>query len=91
MESTANTRDGRNWKPAFLSEINQETCIGCGRCYKVCGREVLTLKGLNEDGEVVDLDDDEIERKVMTVADGGNCIGCAACGRVCPKGCQSYN
>lgn len=92
MESVATTRDGRTWTPAFLREINQQTCIGCGRCYKVCGREVLALRGLNEDGELVGLDDDdEIERKVMTVAGGGNCIGCAACGRVCPKNCHCYN
>lgn len=92
MGSVANTRDGRQWVPSYLESIHQETCIGCGRCFKVCGREVLALRGLNEDGDFVDLDDDdEIERKVMTVADGGNCIGCAACGRVCPKNCHSYN
>jgi Nif-specific ferredoxin III len=38
-------------------DIDPEKCIGCGRCYKVCGREVMTLKGLNEDGELVALDD----------------------------------
>jgi Nif-specific ferredoxin III len=51
----------------------------------------MDLKGVTEDGELVDLDsDDEIERKIMTVADPGACIGCAACSRVCPKGCQTH-
>ena len=91
MGTAATTRDGRTWTPAFLTEIDQKTCIGCGRCFKVCCRSVLALKGVNEDGELVDLDDDEIERKVMTLADAGNCIGCGACGRVCPKSCHSYS
>ena len=86
------TRDGRQWNPTFLESINHATCIGCGRCYKVCGRSVMDLKGINEDGEIVGLDDDddEIERKVMTLADPGSCIGCGACGKVCPKNCQTY-
>ena len=86
------TRDGRGWNPTYLNAINLETCIGCGRCYKVCGRSVMDLKGINEDGEIVGLDDDddEIERKVMTLADPGSCIGCGACGKVCPKNCQTY-
>lgn len=90
MNPTSVTRDGRVWSPAFLDSIDPTTCMGCGRCYKVCGQGVLSLKGVNEDDEIVDLDDDEIERKVMTLADGGNCIGCKACGRVCPKNCHSY-
>ena len=85
------TRDGRPWNPTFLEAINQATCIGCGRCYKVCSRSVMDLKGINEDGEIVGLDDDdEIERKVMTVVDPGSCIGCGACGKVCSKNCQTY-
>jgi Nif-specific ferredoxin III len=89
--ATSVTRDGRAWQPSYLLEIDPETCIGCGRCFKVCGQSVMDLKGINEDGELVDLDsDDEIERKVMTVADAGACIGCGACARVCAKGCQTH-
>jgi Nif-specific ferredoxin III len=85
------TRDGRSWQPAFLQAIDPKKCIGCGRCYKVCGREVMTLKGLNEDGELVDLDeDDEVEKKVMVMNDEGACIGCGACARVCPTNCQTH-
>ena len=86
------TRDGRAWEPSFLLAIDPETCIGCGRCFKVCGRGVMDLKGLDEDGNLVALDDDdaEFERKIMVLADAGNCIGCAACQRACPKGCQTH-
>ncbi len=87
------TRDGRDWVPDYLLSIDGEVCIGCGRCFKVCGRNVMTLKGLNEDGEIVELDDDEdeeVEKKVMTMADSGACIGCGACARVCPTNCQTH-
>jgi Nif-specific ferredoxin III len=87
------TRDGRAWEPDFLTAIDAKTCIGCGRCYKVCGREVMTLKGINEEGEIVPLDDeddDEVEKKVMVMNDTGACIGCGACARVCPTNCQTH-
>ena len=92
---TAITRDGRAWEPEFLLSIDPKTCIGCGRCYKVCSRDVMTLRGITEDGDWVDLTDDddhdgEIERKVMVMVDGGGCIGCGACARVCPSGCQTH-
>ena len=85
------TRDGRPWQPSYLLDIDPEVCIGCGRCFKVCGNSVMTLMGVTEDGDLVGLeDDDEILRKVMTVGDPGACIGCAACSRVCPKNCQTH-
>lgn len=91
VEALAVTRDGRPWQPSYLLDIDSETCIGCGRCYKVCGRSVMMLMGVTEDGDLVDLDDDEeVLRKVMTVSDPGACIGCGACGRVCAKNCQKH-
>lgn len=85
------TRDGRVWQPSYLLRIDAKICIGCGRCFKVCGRAVMGLQGITEEGEMVSLDeDDEIERKVMFVSDSGACIGCAACSRVCPKNCQTH-
>ena len=92
--ATTITRDGREWKPEYLTAIDGKVCIGCGRCYKVCGRNVMTLKGINEEGEMIDLDDDdddEIERKVMVLSDAGTCIGCGACARVCPTDCQTHS
>jgi len=88
---TALTFGGKTWTPQFVQSINQSTCLGCGRCYKVCGRDVLELKAMNDEGEFVeDEDDDEIERKVMTIANQENCIGCQACSRICPKKCYTH-
>lgn len=86
----ASTRDGRDWTPDFLLAIDAGVCIGCGRCFKVCGRNVMTLKGINEDGDLVDPEEDEIERQVMVMNDAGACIGCGACARVCPTNCQTH-
>ncbi len=82
---TALTRGGTPWVPQFVTEINQEKCIGCGRCYKVCPRDVLDLIDSDADD-----DEDESAAAKMTLKDINDCIGCAACGRVCPKSCFSY-
>ncbi len=88
---TGTTQGGLTWEPQFARAIDKDKCIGCGRCFKVCGRNVLFLQGLNEDGEFVDEDDDDdIERKVMTIANPQNCIGCQACSRICPKNCYTH-
>ncbi|MCP3367587.1 ferredoxin III, nif-specific [Bradyrhizobium cajani] len=87
------TRDGRDWTPQYLTSIDPKKCIGCGRCFKVCGRDVMTLKGSSQEGELVELDDDEddeIEKKIMVLNDQGACIGCGACARVCPANCQTH-
>jgi Nif-specific ferredoxin III len=87
------TKDGRDWRPEYLVAIDEKKCIGCGRCFKVCGRSVMTLKGLNEEGDFVDLDEDddeEVNKKIMVMDDAGACIGCGACARVCPTNCQTH-
>ncbi len=82
---TALTRGGAAWVPEFVTAINQEKCIGCGRCYKVCPRDVLDL--IDSDA---DEDEDESASAKMSIKDAGDCIGCGACNRVCPKTCYSY-
>ena len=91
--TAAITRGGREWMPEYLVGIDPELCIGCGRCFKVCGRNVMALRGLDEDGQLVEdeeEDEDEIVKRVMALDDTGACIGCGACARVCPTNCQTH-
>ncbi|MGZ2426320.1 Nif-specific ferredoxin III [Rhizobium laguerreae] len=86
------SRDGSRWFPEYLSRIDA-SCIGCGRCFKVCSRDVMHLGGITDSGDIVDAGDgadDEVERLLMIVDHPGRCIGCGACARVCPKNCQSH-
>ncbi len=87
---TGVTRGGEAWTPAFISELNQANCIGCGRCYKVCPRDVFDLveRELEDDEDDDDFDDDVA--MVMSISDAMDCIGCGACSRVCPKDCHSH-
>ena len=92
---TGITRGGTPWVPQFVTALDESKCIGCGRCFKVCGRDVLQLMGVDDEGELIavdadDDDDDEYEKKVMTVANELNCVGCEACAKICPKKCYSH-
>ena len=80
---TGITYGGANWTPTFIQAIDEEKCIGCGRCFKSCSRKVLGP---------MDLEDEESEsiRMVMSIVNQDNCIGCAGCGVGCPKKCFSF-
>jgi Nif-specific ferredoxin III len=91
---TGLTAGGAVWTPAFVTNINQARCIGCGRCFKVCPRDVFDLVDradvLDED-EIDDYEDlDEDNAQVMSLANALDCIGCSACSRVCPKNCFTH-
>ena len=75
---TGKTKGGKEWTPTFIESVDPEICIGCGRCYKVCSRDVFAPE---------DYEDEETEsmRMIMTVANDENCIGCVACGVTCSK------
>ena len=83
------TRGGETWEPGFISALNIENCIGCGRCYKVCSRDVFDLVEKEESDDDDYYDDDNV-MMVMTIKDQMDCIGCGACSRVCPKRCHSF-
>ncbi|MFO7592956.1 MAG: ferredoxin III, nif-specific [Pseudomonadota bacterium] len=88
---TGLTRGGESWTPQFIIGLNQANCIGCGRCFKVCPRNVFDLVEREMDEDYDDDDDfDDDTSMVMAVADAMDCIGCMACSRVCPKNCHSH-
>ncbi|TIV72444.1 MAG: ferredoxin, partial [Mesorhizobium sp.] len=53
MMRTFTTRDGSLWMPSYLTSIDSKTCIGCGRCFKVCSRDVMHLHGVDDAGEIL--------------------------------------
>ncbi len=87
---TGMTQGGAIWEPQFIQSLADEKCIGCGRCYKVCSRDVFNLVEREVDDDDDDLYEDDEVMMVMTISDGADCIGCGACAKVCPKNCQSF-
>ena len=97
---TGITRGGEEWTPAFIVDLNQANCIGCGRCFKACPRDVFDLverDALDLDDDYDDDDDDydddgfsDDTSMVMSLKNVMDCIGCEACSRVCPKKCMSH-
>ncbi len=83
------TRAGEPWTPRFLESIDIEKCLGCGRCYKVCGREVLELIEKPFEEEEDEFGDD-MGNKVMSVVNRDNCIGCEACAKACTRKCHIH-
>jgi len=91
---TGITRGGVEWIPAFITNLNQGNCIGCGRCYKTCPRDVFELVD-REDMDLIEDDcdddyDDDDNTMVMSLKNAMDCIGCEACSRVCPKKCMTH-
>ncbi len=97
------TRGGEEYTPEFVMAINQNNCIGCGRCFKVCSRSVFDLverdsvAGLEADDDYDDDDygdDDEgfsdDTAMVMSLKNAADCIGCGSCARICPKKCFTH-
>ena len=85
------TRGGKPWEPQFINELKEQNCIGCGRCYKVCSRDVFDLKEREstDDEDDDDFYDDDV-MMVMSIEDASDCIGCGSCAKVCPKNCHSF-
>jgi len=90
---TGTTFGGTVWTPSYVTDLNQRNCIGCGRCFKVCPRDVFDLI---EREEVEDFDDDygdfedDDNTMVMSLKNAADCIGCEACSKVCPKECFTH-
>ena len=87
---TGLTRGGTLWTPLFVTALDEQKCIGCGRCFKVCPRDVLTIVQRALDDVDLDDDDDDSDNSFMTLSNALDCIGCEACSRVCPKACFTH-
>ena len=90
MSTMTVTFGGREWTPRYVVSIDPECCIGCGRCYKACGRAVLELVEKPFAGDDDDEFGDRMGNKVMSVKDRDDCIGCEACARICTKKCYTH-
>jgi Nif-specific ferredoxin III len=92
---TSITRGGTVWVPQFAVALDEEKCIGCGRCFKVCPRDVLeivqrALDDIDPDDDDHD-EEDDADNLYMRLANPMDCIGCEACSRVCPKKCFTHS
>lgn len=56
-------------------KFDQDTCIGCGMCIRVCAPQAITKKVEKLDGE----------EKVTMNFDLGSCTFCKMCEDFCPK------
>ncbi|MBF0246497.1 MAG: ferredoxin III, nif-specific [Alphaproteobacteria bacterium] len=91
------TRSGKEYVPEFIETLDQTKCIGCGRCFKTCPRDVFDLVD-RDDLDLGDFDDDDWSddgfsddaAMVMSLKDPMDCIGCQACFKVCPKACMTH-
>jgi Nif-specific ferredoxin III len=79
---TGLTRGKKEWIPRFVSSVDEEKCIGCGRCIKICAHGVLAPL------EVVD--EYESTKVCASVENADDCIGCEACGRTCKKAAFTF-
>jgi Nif-specific ferredoxin III len=73
---TGLTRGKREWTPRFVKSVDDEKCIGCGRCMKICAHGVLAPR---------EIDEEDSARLYASIARPDDCIGCEACGRTCSK------
>jgi heterodisulfide reductase subunit A len=58
---------------ATTSVVNEELCIGCGRCTEICPYDAISLIE-NEKGEY------------KSRINSAMCKGCGLCASVCPNG-----
>lgn len=61
----------------FLPVLNEESCIGCGKCAKACQIDVIKMITTGSDSAV--------KMTKIPVIDENLCLGCGLCVRACPN------
>lgn len=61
---------------AFLPQVIEDSCVGCGKCAKVCPIEAI---------EIVSLDTKDKPNKKLAQVNEEICLGCGVCVRNCFK------
>lgn len=61
----------------FIANVNENSCVNCGKCIKACPVEAIVKVKVNENTNM--------EREVVKV-DESLCLGCGVCVRNCFKG-----
>lgn len=59
----------------YLPEVNKVSCIGCGKCVRVCPVKAIVISS--------EADDDASSRNIAKI-DEEICLGCGVCARNCP-------
>ncbi len=62
----------------FIPKVQEENCIGCGKCVNICPVEAMLLVSAN---------DPHRPKLKMAKLDEDLCLGCGLCVRSCPEGC----
>ena len=66
------TRSKSVWKPQFIEEINQDTCLDCDRFNEVGGSNALRLHSINQNGT-------KSQNQIIGIANPEQCADCVAC------------
>lgn len=81
------TKSGKHWVPAYVEYIEENRCIGCGLCVKVCVGNCYEMKAVPERKVTVAINGKQktlTVKKIAVVVNPDNCMGDCHCHKICP-------